>query len=203
LDPESVGGGVEAFVVQGRWRASGAFASAGVAWDPSDLLRVSAAVTWTDKLGFSPTTTSTAEGGEYSIPLEWRVGATATLTPGLALSAGVVFADWSDVGQELGEGTTREGSWSYGGGIEWARASLFGRPFPLRIGLRQQDLPFHFDAIPARERTISGGFGLGLVETDGIPIARVDVGFERGSRDAGNLSESFLRTTVSLRLAGS
>jgi hypothetical protein len=202
LDTETAGQGVEAFAIQGRWRASGVVAGAGVAWDPSALIRIAAAVTWSDKLALSPSTSVTPEGGEYSIPLELRAGATAILAPGFGVSAGVVFADWSAVGEELGAGTTREASWSYGGGIEWARATLFGRALPLRVGVRHQDLPFHFDGSPAQERTFSAGFGLELVESEGQPIARLDFGLERGTRSAQSLSESFLRTTLSVRLAG-
>jgi len=202
LDSGAAGEGVEIFATQGRWRASGLVIGGGATWDPTSFLRVAGAFVWSDGLNFSPSTTLTTEERSYSIPLELRAGATATLAPGLGVSAGVVYADWSTVGEELGAGTARAATWSYGGGLEWARATLFGRAFPLRVGVRHQDLPFFFEGMPAQERTISGGFGFELVESEGQPIARLDFGLERGSRTAGAHSERFLRSTLSLRLAG-
>jgi hypothetical protein len=202
LDTETAGQGVEAFAAQGRWRASGVVLGAGATWDLSSVVRVAAAITWTDKLELSPSIDATPEARDYSLPLEIRAGAAASLTPELALSASIAYADWSTVGEELGAGTTRSGALSYGGGIEWAGASLFGRAFPLRVGARHQDLPFHLEGSPADEQTLSGGFGLELVEAEGQPIARIDFGIERGTRSSGALSESFFRTTLSLRLAG-
>jgi opacity protein-like surface antigen len=202
LDPESTGPGVEPFIEQGRWRASGLQAGAGVSWDPSELLRLSTSVSWAGTLKLSPVGGSASEEKSYSMPLEFRAGAMATLVPGLALTGSVTYSDWSSAADEFGEDQLRGTTWSYGGGVEWLRAELLGRAVPIRVGARRQDLPFTFQGNPVSEQTISGGVGMHLVEANNFPAARFEVGVERGSRSAGPREESFLRATVTVRLAG-
>ena len=201
LDPEDVGIDVESFEAGGRLRASGVIVGAGVTWDPRPLLRVSSSILWSDDLTFSPTSDEPGEKGSYRIPLELRGGGTVTLTSVIALHLGLTFADWSDTGADLEEGTTRGGTWSYGGGLEWSGGTLLGRPIPIRLGARHRDLPFHSDGAPASERTLSGGFGLNLVDAEEQPLARIEMGIERGNREAGSVSEDFLRVLVSVRIA--
>ena len=202
LDPDQVGPDVEPFLTTGRWRASGPIAAAGVAWDPSELVRLSGALTWSGEMKFSPSGESVPEEGRYPIPLDLRAGGTVTLLPGLALSTTVSYADWSDTGRELREGESRSGAWSYGGGLEWSRPTVLGRTMPLRFGARHRDLPFHFEGEPSTERTLSAGLGFNLTDPEVLPRARIDFGFERGERSAGVLSEDFWRSTLSVHLAG-
>jgi len=202
LNPDQVGPDVEPFRTTGRWRASGALASAGVIWDISSLYRVAASVDWADDLRLDPVAPTAGGVREYALPMTARVGGEFVLTPGIALAAGFSRADWSDTDGDLGGDAARGTAWGYGAGIELRGPSIRGRGVPLRVGMRHQDLPFHFDGSPAEERSFSAGLGTNLAITETMPVARVDLGLERGSRDAGALSESFWRTTVSLRLAG-
>jgi hypothetical protein len=203
LDPNDVGSDVEPFITRGRWRASGTTASLGATFDPSPLLRLSGAVQWSGDLDLSPVAGGVVEEGTYAMPLELRGGGTATLASGIALVFGVTYADWSGTGRDLEGIETRAGTWSYGAGIEWTRATLRDRSMPIRFGARQVDLPFHFATEPSSERIYSAGVGLHLVEVEDQPFARFELGVERGERTSGALSEDFWRTTVSVRLAGS
>ncbi len=203
LDEAAVGPEMEPFRTSGRWRASGAVVSAGAIWDPSSLLRLSVSAEWDDDMTLEPL--AATEGGSRESPMATtvRAGGTFALTPRVAFVAGVSRADWSGMDEALGGNAARDLAWGYGGGVEWVAGSVLGRDIPVRLGARRQDLPFHFDGEPAREGSVSGGFGLHLVDSGELPVARIEVSLERGSRDAGAFSEDYWRTTVSLRLAGS
>ncbi len=202
LNPAEVGPDVEPFRTAGRWRASGPVVSAGVIWDPSVLYRVTGAVDWSGDLRLDPVAPTPGGVREYSMPLTVRLGGEFVLTPGLALHTGLSRADWSDTDRDLGGDAARGVAWGYGGGLELAGPSIRGRGLPLRVGVRHQDLPFHFDGAETRERSFSFGLGSNLSIAEAMPVARFDIGLERGDRDAGPLSESFWRTTISLRVAG-
>ncbi len=201
LDPETVGSGVEAFTSGLRLQASGIVVGAGLGWDPIPLVHVAGAFTWSDDLKLSPSEGTAGREGVYRMPLELRGGGTVTLTSGLALHLGVTYADWSDTGADLAVGTTRDSAWSYGGGLEWSGGTLLGRTVPIRIGARHRDLPFDSNGDRATERSLSGGLGFDLVETETLPLARLEFGVERGSRKAGPLTEDYWRTTASVRVA--
>jgi len=202
LDPEAVGLGIENFVTQARWRASGLTLGGGVAWDPSELLRVSGSVSWANELRLAPAGGDAVETRRYSMPLEVRGGAMGTLVPGLSLAASVGWADWSQTAGEFGEDEVRSAAWSYGAGLEWARGEFIGRTLPIRLGVRSQQLPFHFRGAPASETAFSAGVGFNLVDVQELPAARVELGVEQGDRTAGDFSERFLRVSFSVRLAG-
>lgn len=202
LDPAAVGSDVETFQTAGRWRASGPLVAAGVIWDPSTLLRVSGSLEWSGDITLDPVGPTAGEERSYPMPLTVRGGGTFTLTPGLALVAGLSRADWSDADEALGGGAARDVAWSVGGGLEWMAANVRGRQLPLRLGVHRQDLPFHFNGEPVRESGLATGFGLHLAEAEQATLARIEFGLERGSRDAGVFSESYWRTTLSVRLAG-
>ena len=202
LDPAAVGLGIENFVTQARWRASGLVLGGGVAWDPSELLRVAASFSWANELRLAPAGGDAVDTRSYSIPLEVRGGAMGTLAPGLSIAASFGWADWSKVAGEVGEDEVRSATWTYGAGLEWARGEFIGRTLPIRLGIRSQQLPFHFRGAPASETALSAGVGLHLVNVQELPAARVELGVERGDRSAGDFSESFVRVSFSVRLAG-
>lgn len=202
LDPDEVGAAVRPFSVGGRLSASGLVAGAGVAWDPSPLLRVAGSFTWADDLVLTPTDDRVGEKGRYRLPLELRVGGTFALTPVLGLHLGLTYADWSKTGEDLSDGSSRGGTWSYGGGLEWGGATFLARTIPFRVGLRHRELPFAFEGAPTAENTLSGGLGFNFLDSENQPLARLELGVERGSRKGGPLSEDFWRVVVSVR-AGS
>jgi hypothetical protein len=204
LDPGGVGPGVEPYRVSGRWRASGATAAAGVAWDPSALLRVAAAVEWSGRMTLDPVAPTPGEAEDYPMPLTVRAGATFMLTDGVELTLAGSRADWSGTRDALEDGGARGTAWSWAGGAEWSGLTLMGRVVPLRLGYGSRQLPFHFDGAAADESALTGGFGVNLVQTEqALPVARLGFGLERGSRSAGVFSEDYWRVSVTLRLAGS
>ena len=206
FDTEQVGEDVEPFRAQGRWDARGPTAAVGLTWQPSSSFRVGGSAVWSGDLELRPTDASVEAGveerGKYTLPTEFRVGGSASLTPVIALNLGVSYADWSEIGNELRDGGSRGPAWSYGGGLEWRGVQLLGRPLPIRAGHRRTELPFLYQGEPADEAVTTGGFSLALAEAEEVPLARVDVAVERGSREAGDFSERLWRTTVTLRLAG-
>jgi hypothetical protein len=139
------------------------------------------------------------------MPLEFRGGGTITLTPGIALVVGATYADWTNTRADLNAPVTGEGaSLSFGGGIELSSLTLAGKTIPMRLGARHMDLPFGPEGeSESSERTLSGGIGVHLVEGVEFPLARVDLGLERGTRTGITNSEPFWRLSLSLSVAGS
>ena len=84
--------------------------------------------------------------------------------------------------------------------MEWAGPRLGVRNFPIRLGMRKTDLPFTFDGENPTERVWSGGIGLNLLPPQVGVMGAIDVALERGTRDAGSLSESFWRATMTFRV---
>lgn len=125
----------------------------------------------------------------------------ANLASGFSIHGGVSYADWSDAGMDLRSGGSREAAWSFGGGVEWAGASLLGRTLPIRFGARQRALPFNSGGAPASESVLTGGFGMNLVDAEDQPLARVELGYERGSRTAGPVDEAVSILAVTVRVS--
>lgn len=202
LDPEAVGSEVNPFVSRARWSASGSVVSGGVAWSPSTLVRVGAAASWSGGLELAPEEGTEGPTRSYDLPVEYRVGATFGLSSDLSLSVGAAYADWTEMDDDLSEGGTRGEVWTWGAGAEWGASELLGRPLPIRLGYRRAQLPFLHDGAEASERAVTGGFGFHLADLEDVPMARLEIGFQRGTREAGSFSEDFWRTTVSIRLSG-
>lgn len=203
FDSVGVGRDVEEFDQSGRWRLAGPTASVGVAAEPIQALRLSGSLTWSGDLEAEPQDDTRGAARDFPLPLEYRVGASLTLTPGLGAHAGLSYADWSQTGRALTSGGSRGAAVSVGGGLEWSRLRLLNRRFPLRLGVRSSQLPFTFSGEDASELVFSTGLGMNLVESDeGVSLAGFDFAVEFGSRDAGSVTESFTRFSASLRVSG-
>jgi hypothetical protein len=200
-DGLSTGTVVEPTVVTGDWRMSAPTVGIGAQWDFQDFFRLAGSVNWAGTLEAERTDGEVAETREFDLPTEFRVGASAVLTPRLAFTAGAGYADWTAAGEALDGGSARA-IWSIGVGSEWDGPRIGARNVPIRLGYRRADLPFRFEASDPTETLFAGGFGINFAQVENIPLARLDLSFERGSRTAGPLSESFWRTTLSLRLSG-
>ncbi len=202
LDPTEVGPDVEPFTAQGRWRAGGTSVTGSVSWDVSALIRVGAGVTWGGDLALDPL--EGTNGGRVTVPmpLALRAGTHASLAPGLALVASVTSSDWSDAAAALGDEGAPGRTLDWGAAVEWDGSRIRNRRIPLAVGYRSSELPFSRFGSAASESAITGGIGIHLVETEGLPLARVHVGLETGNRTAGTAEESFFRTTVTFRITG-
>lgn len=202
LNADDVGPEVEPFELDGTWRSGGLTAAAGAHWDVTPLIRLGGSVTWSEDLRLDPTGTTEGTEQRVPIPLELRGGIFATLTPGLGLAASMYRADWSETADVLGDAEAPGVVWHWGAGLEWSGSTLLGRQFPVAVGYRSRDLPFSFLGSAATESALTGGFGIHLAESEGTPLARLHVGYERGTRTAGAVEEDFWRTTFTLRLSG-
>lgn len=203
FDSVGVGRDVEQFDQSGRWRLSGPTASLGITVEPLDVLRLAASLSWSGDLEAEPRGDTRGPGRDFPLPVRYRMGATLSLTPELGAHAGFAWADWSDTGEALTQGSSRGGTASLGGGVEWSGLRLLNRSFPLRLGVRNSQLPFRFAGAAPTELIFSTGLGMNLVESDdGIPLAALDFAVELGDRDAGAVSESFTRFSASLRVSG-
>lgn len=197
-----IGDALSPFRETQEWRLTGPSVVLGASWDPSDLVRLAGSVTWSGDLHAEPTLGDEGPGRDIDFPVEYRFGATGSLSPRLAMNAGMSYADWSGASDALTEGSGIGDIWSYGGGLEWEGPQVLGRTFPLRLGGRHSDLPFRFDGAEPTEDVVTFGIGMNLVGSPESPLAALDVAYERGSRDAGSFSESFGRATFTIRVAG-
>lgn len=186
------------FRERGRWEMTGTTFGLGAMWDLRDFLRISGSLTWSGDLRATPV--GQTEGGEarFDLPMEFRVGASAMLTPVVAATLGYGRSNWTPA--ESGAGAAARGAVSsFGGGVEWSGMGLFGRGLPVRVGYRKAGLPFSIDASTPTESGYAAGFGWNLLETEDLIIAAFDFSYERGTRATDSISESFSRYTFSFR----
>ncbi len=186
------------FRERGRWEMTGATFGLGAMWDFRDFLRISGSLTWSGDLQATPV--GQTEGGEarFELPTEFRVGASAMLTPVVAATLGFGRSNWTP--SESGAGAAARGAvTTFGGGMEWSGMGLFGRSLPVRVGYRRAELPFSIDASTPTESGFAAGFGWNLLETEDLIIAAFDFSYERGTRATDSISESFSRYTFSFR----
>jgi len=193
-------GDVVPFRTGGEWRYSGLLASLGFQWDAGRSLRLGGSVTWSQDLEAKPTESTDGEAASFDLPTEFRLGATGVLTPRLAASAGFSYANWTSSGDALGAEAVTGAVLSYGGGLEWAGPVWGIRNFPIRLGFRRSDLPFTFEGEDPTETAFTGGIGLNLVPAQTGLVGAIDLGVERGKREAGSLSESFWKASITFRV---
>lgn len=202
FDSLDVGGVVQPYQSGGRWSYRGWLASVGASADVGSILRIAGAWTWAGDLEALPDEDTLGDEAVFPLPSELRVGATAVLSPQLRASVGVHRSGWSSVDDALdGEGARDTFSW--GGGVEWAGASVLGKASRLRLGYRNTPLPFTWEGVddPA-ESVFSGGLGMDLLVVQGVVLSRLDLALERGTRTGGSFEESFWRLATSVRLSG-
>lgn len=201
FDSVSVETDVPDFQIGGLWNYSGPVATLGASWDLEDALRVAGSVTVSGSLDADADEGTVGAGGEFDVPVQYRLGASGLLAPGLTAQVGLNWADWTGTTDDLA-GEEGRSALDFGAGVELDQASVFGRRVPLRLGYRRTEFPFTFDGEDATESAFTGGFGWNLVQSNEVVLARVDLALERGAREAGTLEESFWRTVITARVAG-
>jgi len=193
---------IDSYQAGGFWSYAGTSVTGGFAADLTSVARVSGSVTWSSALDANASDDTEAASGSFDLPIQYRIGASAVLAPGLRIAASMVRADWSGIADDLANATTVGGTGGFGVGIELSRARLLGREAPLRFGYKKIDLPFAFGPTAASETSWAGGFGLTLSQTNNLVLAAADLAVERGTRSDSLLKESFWRATLSLRVSG-
>jgi hypothetical protein len=169
-------------------------------WDPVTAIRLGGGLNWSQDLEAKPDGSSEAGTEKFAVPTEFRFGASGILTPRLAVTAGFTYSDWSGSGSSLESEEVAGSVLNIGAGLEWAGPTLGPRNFPIRLGWRKGDLPFTYDGETPSEQVFSGGIGLNLMPQQRGVIGSIDLAFERGSREAAALSETFLRASVTFRV---
>jgi hypothetical protein len=200
------------FGTQIRWDYSGLVGVVGARWDPSPILRVAGAATFSGDIE--------AEGKQgdaidrtFAQPLRLSFGASGLLGTELIATIGSEWSAGEDAPeplQDAAEPVSAHGAWRLGGGLEWTGRQNAQRNFPVRLGGSYGTMPYRFsDEEQVSEWSVSGGIGLRLADAARQPYALADVSLERGGRSgfaaAGlpdGLEESFWRVTISLSLYG-
>lgn len=189
-------------------------AQVGVQWDPTDMLRVGASVTWAGTLS-ADSTSGPAADAEYDLPLRVAAGASATLAPNLLGTVSGRWSGWSSVGDVgalgLGSGVVSTGrdTWEVGGGLEWDNpAPRAVRTYPVRLGAQYRQLPFTFGSEAPTEWFVGAGAGMRIGSSAENPLMRIDLTVQRGERTApgddlvAELTESAWRFSLALSVFG-
>lgn len=192
---------VDSYVEAGTWSYSAWAFTAGATADLFDRARVAVSIHVPTELEAEAEEGTRGADRTYSVPTQFRAGASVTVGPALVVSGSVLLADWSDTQNDLQGAAVAGNQNGYGLGLELSRASFFGKSAPLRVGFRETGLPFAFDE-GAKERIVSGGFGLELSSSGDVVLAGVDFAIERGHRFGGGVNEKFWRATLSLLASG-
>lgn len=196
--------GLQPFEQRLRWNYLAPVGAIGIRWDVAGIARLGASA----MVGGSVE----AEGREgnaqdrsYGSPVELAAGASTRLGPLMTANAGVL---WSRPPSTEGETVGRE-TLRVGGGLEYQGVRSGARTYPVRVGARWEQLPYH---LRAEEAPTEWGAGLGVgfrLGEPANPAALVDVSVERGARSglgggavSGGLSEQLWRFTFSLSLFG-
>jgi hypothetical protein len=192
---------VDSYVEAGTW-SYGAWAfTGGVAADLFSRARVAVSVHVPASLDAEADEGTRGADRSYTLPIQYRAGASVSLSPALVVSGSILLADWSDTAPDLAGASVASDQHGFGAGLELSRATFFGKNAPLRLGFRQSGIPFAFDE-GATERIVSGGFGLELSQSGDVVLAGVDLAVERGHRFGGGINEKFWRATISLLASG-
>lgn len=194
--------GVDDYVERGTWSYKGYSVTAGVSADLSPSVRVAGSVQMPTGLDAIASEDTGGADGDFDLPMQFRVGASAVLAPGFLVLGSASLSDWTSTGADLNGGADAGSTNGFGIGVELSRARVLGKDAPLRFGFRRIGLPFAFDGTGATERTFSGGFGLVLNTTGGVVLAGSDFAIERGRRSGGGITENFWRATLSLIMSG-
>jgi len=190
------------FEAGGRWTYTGTSLTGGFAADLGTFARLAGSMTWSSALDATGSEETLGSDRSFDLPLQYRIGTTVVLAPGLLVTASVLRADWADIADDFTTPATVGSTNGFGVGIELSRARMLGLTAPLRFGYRSTNLPFSFGSSVATETALAGGFGFVLNETNGFVLGGADFSIERGERTDGLLTEKFWRATFSLRVSG-
>jgi hypothetical protein len=187
-----------------RWRYFAPIGTVGFRLDVAGVVRVSGSL-----LAGGDLEASAQEGDAvdrtYGAPLELSAGASARLSSLLMATAGGVWSRLPDAG----DGAVSRETVRIGGGVEYQGVRSGSRSYPVRLGARWAQLPYHLaDESAPTELALGGGLGF-LLGDPADPAAVADIALERGFRNgldggavAGGVEERLWRFTFSLSLFG-
>jgi hypothetical protein len=162
------------FEEQRRWRYSAPLGAVGFLWDAANGIRVGASVMAAADLK-ARSDDEGAEDRDYGAPLELNAGASIRVAPLLMATAG---GGWSRAPETTGTTVSSE-SIRLGGGLEYQGLRSGLRTYPLRLGVRWSQLPYHLAGEEqATEIGFAGGVGFRLGDPMD-PAAVADFSVER------------------------
>jgi hypothetical protein len=186
-----------------RWTYLAPLGSVGIRWDIAGTARIGASATIGGSLD-AEGVQGHAQDRAYGAPLELAAGASARINPLLTANGGVV---WMRPPATEGSTVSRE-TLRVGGGLEYQGVRSGLRTYPVRLGARWEQLPYHLQGeTPAEERAAGLGVGFRLGDPAN-PAALADIGLERARRTGlgggavNSMSEALWRFTFSLSLFG-
>jgi hypothetical protein len=186
-----------------RWTYLAPLGAVGVRWDIAGVARLGASATVGGSVE-ARGVEGNAEDRTYGAPLEFAAGGSARINPLLTANAGAV---WMRLPSTEGTTVSRE-TLRVGGGLEYQGVRSGARTYPIRLGGRWEQLPYHLQGeTPAEERAAGIGVGFRLGDPAN-PAAVADIGLERAQRTGlgggavTSLSEGLWRFTFSLSLFG-
>jgi hypothetical protein len=199
---DDAAGEIRFFEDRMRWRYSAPLAAVGFRWDPANRLRLGASVMAATELK-ARSDDEDADDQDYGGPLELNAGASLRLTPLLMATAGGVWGRApTTTGTTISSRTMR-----LGGGLEYQGLRSGLRTYPIRLGARWAQLPYHMDGeSQPTEMGVSAGLGFRLGDPMD-PAAIADFSIERASRSgldggvvSGGVDEQLWRITFSLSI---
>lgn len=207
-------GALEPFNQTRSVRYSAPMAQLGARWDPVEILRLGASVTWAGTLS-ADSASGPASSARYDLPLQVAAGVSANLAPSLLATVSGRWSGWSAVGDVSGLATgtgavsTGRDTWEVGGGLEWDNVEArSARSYPLRLGAQYRQLPFTFATEAPTEWFVGAGAGMRIGASQNNPLVRLDFSVQRGERTApgdatlAELTESAWRFSLALSVFG-
>lgn len=193
---------IRAFEERRRWRYSAPIGVAGFRWDPASGIRVGASVMAGGELAARSDDEGAVER-DYGSPLEVTAGASVRISPLLMATAG---GSMSRMPGTDGTTTTSD-AMRAGGGLEYQGLRSGLRTYPIRLGVRWSQLPYHLEnESQPTELGFSGGLGFRLGDPMD-PAAVADFSVERATRTgltggavSDGVDEQLWRITFSLSL---
>jgi hypothetical protein len=187
-----------------RWNYLAPIAGLGVRWDVAGIARFGASALVGGNLEATGVE-GRAEDRSYGSPLALAAGASARVTPLINANAGAIWQRMPAVDSDnlVSTETVR-----VGGGIEYQGVRSGARTYPVRLGARWEQLPYHLQN-EEQASEWSAGLGIGFRLGEPVnPAALADITLERAERTGlggaavTSLSERMWRITFSLSLFG-
>lgn len=193
---------IRSFEERRRWRFSAPIGALGLRWDAASGIRLGASLMAGADLE-ARSDDDGAEDRDYGAPLDLNAGASIRLSPLLMATVG---GGWSRMPSTEGSTLSSE-SLRVGGGVEYQGLRSGLRAYPIRLGARWSQLPYHLNGeSQPTELGFSGGAGF-LLGDPMDPAAVADISVERATRSglsggalSDGVNEQLWRFTFSLSL---
>jgi hypothetical protein len=206
----------DAFESRLTWSFKAPLVSAGFRIDPVANTRLAASIMLAGKLK-ARAEDSIAQDRTYGSAMRMTVGASTRIAPKLMLTAGAARDKYPDITADpvvtptgTTSGASTRDTWKYGAGLEYTGKSTATRTFPLRLGVRYEQLPYAgANETAPKEFSIALGTGFDLTTDTGLPQTMFDITLEHAKRTglvgpvaSDGLTENLWRMNFTLSIFG-